>query len=619
MAPRIAAPKQMSKNGPMPSSPLSSAGGPQWKAWLASQRLPILLGALSVALTLPALGIGWHLDDHFQRLVMLEPAESEIEPMRAFSALDGDPERNRRYVDRGYLPWWTPEDFRLAFFRPLTLATVRLDYRLWPDSAVLMHAHSLLWLGALVAAVAVLFRRLLAPAWTAGLAGLLYAVDEAHSSPAAWLANRNALLAAGFGVLCLIAHDRWRRDGWRPGSWLSAALFALALLSGEVALATVGYLFAYALFVDAGANRWRSLLPHTLVLALWFTAYRMGGYGAWGSGLYLDPLRSPGAFLEALLERIPFLLMGQWTPIAAEAGSLLPPAATRFWWLVAVVVVGVLIAALWPLLRQDCSARFWGLGMLLALVPVSATFPANRLLILAGVGAMALLASFLRTTLGESAHPPGAGRRLRRGLAWALMVIHLVLAPFFLLVGPAAIRQMGEPMVAAAASLGSDPRLAEQDLMVVSTPDYLAFVTHLPTLQALAGRPLPRRTRALSAGPTAVELTRLDDYTLRVELERGLFAGPLGRLFRGPEHPLKAGDAFRLERLEIEVESLAADGSPDSVVYRFALPLEDPSWRWVYWRDGSYLVFEPPSVGETVSLPPPIGPFDRFGWQTPDS
>jgi hypothetical protein len=575
--------------------------GRAWRSWLARPRLPWLLALAAVALTLPALGIGWQLDDHFQRLVMLRTAETDISSEEAFSVLDGDVELNRLYLDLGYLPWWTPEDFRLAFFRPLALATTRLDYELWPGSAPLMHLHSLLWFAALVGAAAVLYRRLLEPAWVGGLAALLYAIDDAHGSPAAWLANRNALLATLFGILCLLAHDY-------------PLLLALGLASAEAALATTAYLLAYALFIESGKPRLRSLLPYLPVLLAWATAYRLGGYGASSSGLYLDPLRSPLAYARALLERAPFSLMGQWTPIPAELGSLPPPEVSLPSWLLAVALVTLVALALLPVLWRDRGARFWGLGMLLSLLPISATFPSNRLLAFVGLGAMGLLARFFQLTLTTRDRSRHSGPRFRLGVARALVATHLVLAPLLLLLGPVAIRQLGEPMLIAAESLGSDPRLAEQDLIIANAPDYLMFVTNLPTLQALNGRPLPRRLRALSIGPTAVRLTRTGEAALRVDLERGLFGGPLGRLFRDAEDPLRIGSTVHVAGLEIEVLALASDGSPAALEYRFEKPLDDPSLHWVRWQDGRYVEFEPPAVGRAQSLAKAVGPLDRFGW-----
>lgn len=582
---------------------------------LVSAYLPLQLAVLAIVLTLPALGVGWQMDDHFQRLAMLGRDEVEVEGMEVFSVLNGDVELNRRFIELGYLPWWTREDFRLAFFRPLSLATTRLDYRLWPDSPVWMHAHSLLWLAALVAAVAMLYRRLMEPAWVGGLAALLYAVDEAHAPPAAWLANRNALVAGVFGVLCLVAHDRWRRDGWRLGVWAAPALLALGLLAGEVALGAVAYLVAYALILERPGERLRSFAAYGLVLGGWVAIYRVGGFGAWGSGLYIEPLRAPVAFAAALVERAPFLLMGQWTPLPADLGGLLQPAGRRLWWWVAVGLVVVIAVALRGLLRRDRRARFWALGMALSLVPVAATSASNRLLFFAGIGAMGLMALFLEWALGatKAAGSPPAGR-LRRGLGWFFIGSHLVVAPMLMPMGAHSVKTFGEPMVASAGSLGSDPRISEQDLIVVGVPDYLLYVTNIPTLQALAGRPMPRRLRALSAGPTGITLSRLDDRTLRVELDRGLFSGALGLLFHDPRYALTAGSRTELDGFEVEIVAVAEDGSPSVISYRFATSLEDPSLRWVSWEKGGFVPFAPPAVGRSLSLPPPIGPFDELGW-----
>ncbi|MCP4204363.1 MAG: hypothetical protein GY769_20825, partial [bacterium] len=149
-----------------------------------------------------------------------------------------------------------------------------------------------------------------------------------------------------------------------------------------------------------------------------------------------------------------------------------------------------------------------------------------------------------------------------------------------------------------------------------NAPDYLLFVTNLPTLQALEGRPIPRRLLALSTGPTPITLSRSGELALRVALERGLFAGPLGRLFRDPENPLEPGQTVSLSDFEIEVLSLAGDGSPGTLLYRFPKPLEDDSMRWVRWQDGRFVPFDPPAPGRTVSLLPAIGPLDRFGWSS---
>src|SRR5258707_5125 len=82
-------------------------------------------------------------------------------------------------------------------------------------------------------ATARFYRRMLGATWVAGVAALVYAVDDARGATVGFIANRNVLVAAAFGVPALIAHDRARRDGSRPAAWLAPLLLAGALFSKE--------------------------------------------------------------------------------------------------------------------------------------------------------------------------------------------------------------------------------------------------------------------------------------------------------------------------------------------------------------------------------------------------
>lgn len=569
----------------------------RWTRWLGQPWMSWVAALVAMGLCLPALGVGLHMDDYGQRMIMLRAPGVLTEPLAVFASLPGDPELNRRYMDQGILPWWTVPDYRLAFSRILSAISMWIDYRLWPDSPMLMHAHSLLWLGLMVLVAALLYRRLVDP-WTAGLAALLYAFDEAHAMPAAWLANRNALIATALGLLALLAHDRWRRDGRRRGAGASAGCLTLALLSGEAALGAVGYLAAYAITLEDGpwSRRLGSLLPAGAVLLAWAAFYRMAGLGAHGSGLYLDPGDGPAPFAAAVVQRAPFLMLGQWTPVPAETSILLSPEAARLAYAAAWIVVAVLAVLFVPLLRRDRTSRFLALGMLLALLPATATFPANRLLTFAGFGAMGLLAQFL-AGLGRTA------RWYEKTAAVFLILTHLVIAPLMKPVMAAGMKKFGVPLEAAAASLPTSSELTGQDLIVVSSPDYLTYVSFLPSMQHAKGKPMPRRMVGLLAGQVGAEISRPNPRTLRVRVQGGLFEGYLGQLFRNV--PLKTGHVVELPRMRVEVVGIDPKGQPTDLRFRFPVPLEDPSLRWITWKGKGFVPFIPPAVGESLVVPVP--------------
>lgn len=412
---------------------------------LAHRCWPAVLALLAVVLVSPSLRVGWVMDDHILRLATVGiPGDSEVigSPLDMFRLLDGDPERAGRWMDLGMLPWWTFKEVKAAFWRPLTSATHCLDFRLWPWSPALMHVQSVLWYGVLVAVVAFAYRRFLGRTWLAGAAALLYAIDDAHGLPVGFLANRNAILATLFGILTIIAHDRWRRPAsgparaWRGGAILGPLCLVASLLSAEAGIATCAYLAAHVLFLDRAV--WRSRLmamaPYVLLVFLWRIVWGYLGYGVSGMELYIDPVAEPLRFAHAVVNRAPVLLLGQWGfPPSGIAMALGPEGMARLW-LGASFFLVVLAAVLSPLLRREPMARFFAFGMVFSVIPICATFPMDRLLFFVGFGAAGLLAQFLAITFGRPAWRPAnfTWRVAAVALGSVFTLLHLVIAPLAL-------------------------------------------------------------------------------------------------------------------------------------------------------------------------------------------
>ncbi len=294
---------------------------------LESPRIIWLAVLLAIALTLPSLVGGLAIDDHIQHVAAVghpSVAGTPRAPWDLFSFMRGDPSEKHDILDRIGGAWMVPEDFQIAFLRPLSSLTHALDYRLWPDHAWLMHLQNVVWYGGLAYLVGLLYRSVLGPGPTAGLALLLYAVDDAHGVTVGWIANRNALVAATFGVLTILAYDRWRRQHWRPGAWLGPLCFAVALTGGESAIAVGAYLIAHAVCLarDDWRNRFANLAPYGVLVVVWRLLYSALGYGALGTDLYIDPGREPAVFLITIVERLPVLMLGQLgLPPAGAVGA----------------------------------------------------------------------------------------------------------------------------------------------------------------------------------------------------------------------------------------------------------------------------------------------------------
>ena len=284
--------------------------------WLTQPGLPGLAAGLAVALCLPALGAGFNGDDYFHRAILgqIDEFARKARPLWDLFVFVPADERRDWMLDTGFLPWWTHPEANIGFLRPVTSATHLLDHNLWRDLPAVHHAHSLLWFGLAVLAVAVLYRRVHGATAVAGLAALLFALEDAHAMPAGWIANRNSVLTLLFAAGVVILHLRWRKTRRPLDALPPLAVLAVGLLSGEATLGAVAYVTAWQLTADTG--RWRdrlgALLPYAALVIAWRLAYDHLGYGAIGSGLYIDPGSHPGTFLIALVERWPLLLAGQW-------------------------------------------------------------------------------------------------------------------------------------------------------------------------------------------------------------------------------------------------------------------------------------------------------------------
>ncbi|MCB9760789.1 MAG: hypothetical protein H6739_13185 [Alphaproteobacteria bacterium] len=564
------------------------------RRWLERPGAPRRVVLLALLLTLPALAAPLVADDYIHA-IRLDPAlhhPGVPHDPDLFVFGSGNAAQRAEMMEVGAFSWWAAEDFKLAFARPISTLTHILDHALWPDSAPAMHAHSLLWFGLLLAAVGGLYRRLHA-GWAGPLALALYALDDARGQPLGFVANRNALIAAFFGVLALAAHDRWRREGWRPGAVLAPMAFGFGLLAGESALATTAFLFAYALFLDEGPRRWLSLAPAAAVVVLWQLAYSALGYGAVGSGIYVHPLQDPAAFAAALAERWPILMMGQLALPPADLWLMAPPSVRPLWF--GAVVIGLLAigAVMTPTLRASRTARFWALSTALAAVPISATFVSDRLLTFVGIGGAGLVACFLAEVEAGGAAP------WRRGAAALALGLHLVLAPLLLPPRTLTVAGMAWASGVVDAAVPTDPAVTARTLVILNAPAD-GVVAYTSFERAAKGVPRPRALRLLATGAGPFVVTREDPRTLRVRPAPGYLATELERMLRAPWDPMAVGDTVTLSDLAVTVTEVTADGRPQEARFTFARPLEDPSWILRRWEGDAMVAWTPPAVGETA-------------------
>ncbi len=602
------------------------------RALLSSPRAPALIIAAGLLLTSGALSLGLTADDYFH-LVGVRPAPGLSDlarrPWDLFAFVPGDPRATERLMDAGVFPWWSDPGVRIAFFRPLSSLTHWLDYALWPSLHALMHLHSMLWYALLLAVLARVYQRLCATPAIAALALALYALDDARASAVGWLATRNLLIALSFALLAVYWHDRARSERDAKSRWLAPAALGVGLLAGEAAVQGFAYLVAYALYLDRGTLRARlaSLLPYVALLLAWRIPYSLFGYGAQDSGLYFDPGREPGLFLQALAVRLPVLLLAQFALPFSDLWDAVPafaPGAEPWWLALAAAVLLGLAWLLAPLWRRDRRVRFWGLGALLAAIPVCSGPLDDRLLAGPGIGCAALLAQLFAAWAGarerdhraaradshpqrvelrgaaqssESAHP-----RVRALAVGGLALLHLAFAPLLLPLRTLGVDAFEVLMTRADASIPSTPDIERQTLVALNPPVDL-FAIYFPPYRAGRGIPRPAKLRWLATGISALEVERLDARTLRLRPQAGYLSNSTQWMLRSPRRPLREGEEVVLSDATFQVTELTADQRPAEVLVHFREPLESPTLRFVQWGKREYVPFTPPRVGETMRVP----------------
>lgn len=572
---------------------------------LQHRRLALGLVLLAWLLSSPALGLGFYLDDYIGRYVYSDlPGADRLRDVLSggYGVANGVPEDTHWQIEQGYAPWWTYPHLLLALMRPVGMAAHWLDMALWPDSAVLMRLHSFVWLGLLIVLFTSLARRLQG-VLVGGMAALLFAVDHTHGFVAGYITNRHAIIGAAFAVACFDWHVRARAGGGPRAMAVALVCYGLALLSSEASVSIVAYLIGYALFVESGPARRRvlGLVPYVVVTLAWRAYYSLSGYGAHGSGSYIDPLGDPWTFVQALIHRVPLLLTGLFMAPPAELDAVASDMWRPILYVWSLLVVVLLVWSFGPLLKRHRSSRMWAFGMCLSLIPASATLPHNRQLLFASFGGMALLAQAWHLFAVEL-----HGRVLPRALRWSGRVAavffgtHLMVSPLVLPLTTSASGLLG-PLQRGIATVGDT--VAGKDVVFVTAPDYLTPKVVLFS-RRVRGEALPHRTRTLSFGPVPLVVQRADERTLLLDYEGGILQNRFLQLYRDRRLPMAVGDRVQLRGLSIEVLRVSSDGRATRVRFSFDRRLDDDQFQFYVWGERGFSEWHPPPVGQRVRLPP---------------
>ena len=563
-------------------------------------RTPLIILACATLAALPSLRVGFFADDLLHVTILSGRGFTvlPIAPIDMFRFAPGDPAWTARMIRESAYPWWSDLHFRGAFFRPLSALTHILDYRLWGANPVGYHATNiLLWLFVLLAAWS-LIRRLAPTPRAAMLSLLVFALADARALVIVWIANRNALVATALAFAAVAAWDAYRREGRKSRAVLSWVLLGLALLGGETALGGLALLFGYEVLRlpdgrPFGARRLAWTVPFVAIAAIYVAWYKFAGYGVSGSGMYLDPATNPGVWLSAAAVRFPALLAGLlwgWPLDLWINGG----ATQRTLMVGAILLLPVSIAVFTLVVRRHNALAGLALGGALALIPVTATFPSARLLLLPGLAGAVLIGAYL-----DEAWPLRSAGVLRGTAGVLLGLRHVILAPLMLVYTIAllngAFRRVSDDIVSS--PWPADVR--DRDVVLLNAPTWVS-ATYLRPYLDFAGKPFPKTSYLLNLSPYPAAITRTGPSTFDLRFHCGeMLTTEFERVQRGS--PLPAGSSvdaglFRANVLE------AGSVGPKAVRFEFGQSL-DHGPLFVQWSYSRYLPVTIPPIGSILELP----------------
>jgi hypothetical protein len=559
--------------------------------WLKSPHAPELAAGVAVLLALPSLLLGEMLDDHLLRAAARNPERHAAWDLFTF-ARPGEVVELR---ERGWVGWWAPEDFEARMMRPLSSLTHAFDYALWPDAAWLMHLENVLLYALLTWLVARLIQKVHGPGLVAGIAALVFAIDESHALTVMWIAGRNTMLAALFGILAVHAHLRWREvaaSGTSTRTWPFAIAgplcFTLALASGEAGLCSFGYVLAWTLVRERKSPRgWLALVPYLAVILVWRIVYVAYGFGVTGSSLYLDVGAEPLTFVGRAAIYPPSLAMAQLSLPVTDLLLMVPAS-----WIALTLMFAALVWALGPVLRTD-EAKFWMLGMLFAAVPLAATIPTARLLLLVGTGGAAIVG--LAFVGWRERVFLGFGRRVLVGL---ILFGNLILAPLAFVPYGVVTGLLEAPHLALAEQLPADADVC----VVLNVPSEINGLYSRAVRERDGGR-WPDHVYTLYVGRDLLEVERVDATTLELRSEAGWAAEPIDRFARDWRAGFEVGERVELERASVEVLEVGDEGRPRRIRVHFDRDLDELD---IYGFDPQLERWQP-AIGEVATFTAAIG------------
>jgi len=562
--------------------------------------------ALFAALLLTALQLPasrFSKDDWFQIATLEGISSFTSAPWNLYMFVDG----GQRHTNEGPVPWYATA--KVTFFRPLSSGLLALDHKVFGLNSLGYSVHTILWYLATIASLGLLVGRVLRASEgkrthpAAYLALVIFAVAANHWATVMYIAARYLLVTTTLALLGLVAHMKWREEGWRHGRFLSPLLFILALLASEAALAVMAYLAAYELFGASGPlkKRLAALSPTVILVSIYLVGYSNQGFDT-SLTTYTHPFTQPLLFIKILPLR--FFEMASRLLVGQEKNNAQ----------VGLIALVLLILLLYPALRSTSHRPRIRVGWMLAgmvgsMLPfgVLISVETQRHMIIPFIGGSILIAFILHywwmrmRQFVEAREERSVGYRelsawLGGLLCAALVCIHLILGiqawfsySQILSAKFEAIKEFHQQ-----SALEFEPN--QKAVFLNTAPNWLVPWFYGYFYRKSNRLPMPEVWWLLSTAPYDQKYHRTAVDKLELEIINGrLTLDP----FRAAKKPLRAGEVIQIEGFQATILAVDEIG-PTRIEFKFDRPLDDESYRFIAskgWRLTSVTV---PPVGGSM-------------------
>jgi hypothetical protein len=546
-------------------------------------------------------------------------------PFTLYQFADGNPERMSEIISRGYNPWFTSPDWKFNFCRHLPSALIALNHKICGLKPLGYTIHSLLWYMALISILGVLVRRIV-PGWQGKLSHpvtyltlIIFAFSTSHMLILFYGAARWLLIATTLALAGLLAHLKWREQGWKPGRYLSLIAFFLALLSGEAALAVLAYLAAYELFgsQEPFKKRIKALLPTAVLVIIYLLFYRLMDYGTGGQDSYINPLTEPIAFITALPTRMASMLAEMFfriisffwiDPIVPSMGwvTILAGAA-------ALVICGLLFYPVWSKASVDQRGKFRWLiiGTIAAMFPLASANPCARVTMIPFIGGSVLLAFIFHYWWHKLSQKRNIRQNLKSPTAWigglviiVLFFLHLVLSPYCWFANTREFKKyLDSQEEFNRNNTVLNEILPHQEVIYLNSSANIYLTYDVYYYRKINRMPLPGVWWQLSFSSQKHRYLRTAEDKLELELIGGSIFDhfPFLSIFRSSKTPLKKGEVIKLSGLQITILEVNENG-PTRIEFKFDRSLDDERYLFFKFQDGALHTVPPPSIGQSTTL-----------------